>query len=269
MSLKQRAHEILEKSNRGDSASALFDGLIMTLIVLNTAVIILETVGSLGSYRAYFFAFDVFSVVVFTIEYGMRVWSITAERKYRRPIIGRIKYIFTPLAIVDLLAILPFYLPFLIPFDLRFLRLARVLRLFMLFKMARYLESLKRFGRVFKDRKEELVITLFLILFLLVISSSLVFFVEHDAQPESFSSIPAAMWWGVATLTTVGYGDIVPVTALGKFFGAIIALLGIGLFVLPAGILSAGFASELMKIRKKKGASVICPHCGGPVDLGK
>jgi voltage-gated potassium channel len=122
---------------------------------------------------------------------------------------------------------------------------------------------MKLFGKVFKAKKEELFIAAFAVFILLTISSSLLYYVEHDAQPEAFSNIPSALWWGVATLTTVGYGDVYPVTSLGKFFGAIISLLGIGLFALPAGILSAGFVEE---IRKRRELVKTCPHCGEKID---
>ena len=139
----------------------------------------------------------------------------------------------------------------------------RLIRLFRLFKLGRYSAAIKLFGRVLKAKREELFITAFAIFIILTISSSLLYYVEHKAQPEVFSSIPAAMWWGVATLTTVGYGDIYPITTLGKFLGAIISLLGIGLFAMPAGILSAGFIEE---IRKTKETAKTCPHCGEKLD---
>jgi len=129
--------------------------------------------------------------------------------------------------------------------------------------MGRYSEALKTFGIVLKRRKEELLMAVFSVLILLVIASSLMYFVENEAQPEAFSSIPVAMWWGVVTLTTVGYGDVYPITAAGKLLGAIMALLGIGMFALPAGILASGFAEEIQRRQKKRR---ICPHCGKDID---
>lgn len=259
--IKKRIYEILEVASPKDVQSRIFDIFIVTLIFLNVIAVILETVEKLSSQFSQFFKiFEVFSVIVFTSEYLLRVWSCTKNLKYKRSISGRIRFILTPLALVDLFAILPFYFPLFIPFDLRFIRAIRLVRLFRLFKMGRYSESIKLFGRVLRAKKEELFITVFAVFILLTISSSLLYFVEHEAQPEMFSSIPAAMWWGVATLTTVGYGDIYPITTLGKFLGAIISLLGVGLFALPAGILSAGFIEE---IRKSKEIVKICPHCGG------
>jgi voltage-gated potassium channel len=134
------------------------------------------------------------------------------------------------------------------------LRLARWL------KIARYSQALDTLGRVLRSRKAELGITAFLGLLLLLFASSLMYFVEHEAQPRVFSSIPSAMWWGVVTLTTVGYGDIYPVTSLGKFIGGAIEILGIGLFALPAGIVASGFAEELQRRKQERGHQ--CPHCG-------
>ena len=258
--IKKRLFEILELGSADDMPSRIFDIFIMTLISLNVIVVILETIESLASrYTSLFGIFEIFSVSVFTVEYLLRLWTCTTNNRFKDPIKGRIQFALTPLALVDLIAILPFYLPMLIPFDLRFMRALRLVRLLRLFKMGRYSQALKTMGFVLKRKREELLITVFSVLLLLIIASSLMYLIENEAQPEVFSNIPSAMWWGVATLTTVGYGDIYPVTPIGKFLGAIIALLGIGIFALPAGILASGFAEEI-KIRR--GKQRYCPHCG-------
>jgi voltage-gated potassium channel len=257
---KKRIFEILEIATSGDQPSRIFDIFIVTLISLNIIAVILETVKSLSSrYMLFFRNFEIFSTGIFTIEYISRIWSCTVNARFKNPILGRIRFALTPLLIVDLLSILPFYLPMIIPLDLRFLRALRLARILRMFKMGRYSESLRMFGRVLKVKKEELLLAVFMTLILLIISSSLMYFVENEAQPQVFSSIPNAMWWGVATLTTVGYGDVYPVTPIGKFLGAIIAILGIGMFALPAGILASGFVEEIQKRRTKR---IICPHCG-------
>jgi voltage-gated potassium channel len=150
----------------------------------------------------------------------------------------------------------------LIPFDLRFIRAFRLLRIIRVFKIGRYSEAAKLFGRVLRSKKIELITAIAIIFILLIISSSLLYYVEHDAQPDKFRNIPEAMWWGVVTLTTVGYGDIFPITPLGKILSSIISLLGIGLFALPTGLLSAGFIEEI----KKKETIRNCPHCGKKLD---
>jgi len=257
---KKRIYEILEVAAPGDSQSRIFDIFIITLIFLNIVAVVLETVHILSvQYKGFFRSFEVFSVIVFTMEYILRLWSCTINPKYRNPILGRLKFMLTPLALVDLFAVLPFYLPMFIKLDLRFLRAVRLVRIFRLFKIGRYSEAMKVFGRVLKAKKEQLLITLFAVFIILTIASSLLYYVENEAQPEAFSSIPSAMWWGVSALTTVGYGDVYPITLMGKLLGAIISLIGIGLFAMPAGILSSGFVEE---IRKRKSLEKICPNCG-------
>jgi voltage-gated potassium channel len=145
-------------------------------------------------------------------------------------------------------------------FDLRFLRILRLTRLFRLFKIARYSKALRVVGTVLKRKKEPLILTLFVSLILLLVASSLMYYIEHDSQPESFPNIFASFWWAVATLTTIGYGDIYPITGWGKFLSGIIALLGIGLIALPTGILGSGFMEVIEKKENKKHKK--CPHCG-------
>jgi len=211
-------------------------------------------------YNQFFKDFEVFSIVFFTVEYIARLYSIVEKPIYSEPVNGRLKFARTPLAIVDLLAFLPFYLT-LLPIDLRFLRIFRLMALFRMFKIARYLHALNIFKRVIVERKEQLLLSFLFILFVLVIISFIMFYVEHNAQPDKFSSIPATMWWGIATLTTVGYGDMVPITDVGKFLGGIFAIAGVGLLALPAGILSSGFF-ELLHVDKDKKDIMKCPHCG-------
>jgi voltage-gated potassium channel len=233
----------------------------MSLIVLNVAAVVLETVDWLNaSYGRLFHAFDVFSVAVFTVEYILRAWSCTENPKFRSPVSGRLRYLITPMAIIDLMAVLPFYLPFIVP-ELRFVRAIRLFRLFRILKMVRYSDALKTFAEVLNLKKEELGVTFFATLILLVVASSMVYEAENEVQPEAFANIPDAMWWGVVTLTTVGYGDIYPKTPLGKFIGSFVVISGIGLFALPAGIMASGFSEVLQRRKEKKRKKMICPHC--------
>jgi voltage-gated potassium channel len=258
--LKARIFGILEP---GDEDSKYFDPFIMGLILLNVAAVVLETVDSIYTpYAPLFHIFDVFSVAVFTVEYLLRVWSCTEDPRFKGPVQGRLRFLVTPLALVDLMAVLPFYLPFIIP-DLRFMRSMRLFRLFRVLKLARYSESLQTFVDVLRLKKEELLLMFFAIMILLVISSSLMYEAEHVAQPKAFASIPAAMWWGIVTLATVGYGDVYPITTWGKLIGSIVVLLGIGLFALPTGVLASGFAEVLAKRKDEHMMQKMrCPHCG-------
>lgn len=243
---KKRIVEILSDETENDFPSKVFNIFIMVLILLNVIAVILGTVKSFSSkYESFLYYFELFSVIIFSIEYALRVWTCTAIEKYSHPMKGRFRFIISPFAIIDLLAILPFYIPFLIKIDLRGLRILRLFRMFRLFKMGRYLESLRLIAFVLRSKKEELVLSVVTMILLLLLSSSLLYVVESDIQPESFGSIPAAMWWGTAALTTVGYGDVYPVTTTGRILAAIIAIMGIGMFALPAGILASGFSEAL------------------------
>lgn len=256
--LKSRIFGVMEP---GDRNSKFFDPFIMVLILLNVAVVVLETVDWINdSYAQLFRVFDLFSVAVFTVEYILRAWICTENPKFKAAFSGRLHYLITPMAIVDLMAILPFYLPFIFP-DLRFVRAIRLFRLFRILKLARYSDALKTFAEVLNLKKEELGVTFFATLILLVVSSSMVYEAENEVQPEAFANIPDAMWWGVVTLTTVGYGDIYPVTPIGKIIGSFVVISGIGLFALPAGILASGFNEVLQRRKEKKRKKMICPHC--------
>lgn len=259
MNIRKRIWEIIEVAKPGDTASRVFDISILTLIFFNVVAVI---VGSVQSIRARFETFlDLFelvSVLIFTVEYLARLWSCTTDTRFPRPVGGRLRFAFRAMPLIDLLAILPFYLPF-TGVDLRSLRVLRLLRILRVAKVGRYYSSLQLIKNVLRSKKEELVLTSAVMALLLVISSSVLFYCENSVQPDAFSSIPATMWWAVATLTTVGYGDIYPVTVLGKFCAGIIAILGVGMFALPTGILGAGFVGE---IEKSKQNQTKCPHCG-------
>lgn len=260
--LKIRIYDILVETEDDELIDKVIAVLLMILIALNSVAVVLETVDELSAaYGALFHAIEVVSVIIFSAEYLLRLWIAPLDSRYRKPLTGRLRYAATPLALIDLLAILPAFLPLIFPLDLRVIRFLRVLRLFRLFKMSRYVESLDTLDDVVKSKKEELIVTLVMISMLLLMASSLMYVVENEAQPDKFPSIPAAMWWGVATLTTVGYGDVFPITALGKLLGSIVAFLGIGIFALPTGILASGFADEIKK-RREKIVVVVCPHCG-------
>lgn len=264
--MKKHLYNILENVESKDSIGQKVDAAIILLILLNVGAVILESLGSMSPYSTHFRAFEIFSVIVFTVEYFLRLWVCTYRAKFSAPVSGRIRYMLTPIALVDLFAILPFYIPMVIAIDTRFLRALRLFRIMRLLKLGRYMESVRVMGNVLKNKKEELAIMFFAIIIMLIMASSLLYFVEKDAQPEVFSSIPAAMWWGIATLTTVGYGDAYPVTALGKLLAAVFALLGIGIFALPAGIMASGFAEAIQNNSKQVGK---CPYCGKDAELGK
>jgi voltage-gated potassium channel len=262
-SVKRRAWEILEAAKPGDIASRIFDSFIILLIFLNVFAVVVGTVQSVEErFSAHLHAFEVFSVAVFTAEYLMRLWACAADARYAHPVGGRLRFALTPMALIDLMATLPFYLSLAVV-DLRVIRAFRLFRLLRIAKLGRYSTTFALFGKVFRTRKEELVITGLLMAFLVVIASSLMYFAENEAQPDKFPDIPSTMWWSVVTLTTVGYGDVYPVTLWGKIFAGTIAILGVGMFALPTGILGAGFVEEVQKMKDEK---TCCPHCGEPLE---
>ncbi len=231
----------------------------MVLIFLNVLTVILETVPSLANtHGPYLKTFEVFSVLVFTVEYALRLWVCNLNSQHTG-IKGRIKFMLSPLILIDLLAILPFYLPMLIPYDLRFLRILRLIRVFRLLKLAKYSKSLQLLGRVFINKKEELVVTFTVAIILLTLASSIIYFIETNSKSGSFTSIPEAMWWTVGATTRLGVGPN-PTTAVGMVFATLIALLGLGVFALPAGILASGLIEEI-KIKDSNKKST-CPKCG-------
>jgi len=261
---KKYVYQILDH-NRKETGSKALGYFLVVLIIGNVFTLIFSTVKEYNDiYGELFLDFELFSIVVFTIEYILRLWVSNLDQQYKGGFSGRLKYFISTLAIIDLIAILPFYLHLIGLIDLRVLSMLRISRMLRIFKLKRYVHSLQIIWKVITGKKEEIFIAIFIIFFLLIVSSSLVFIAEHDAQPDKFSSIPATMWWGIATLTTVGYGDMTPVTAMGKIFGAFTAVFGIAIFAFPAGIISAGFTALLQK--EKKDNIKICPHCGEKID---
>jgi voltage-gated potassium channel len=255
--LKRRVHKFLEVEADDRGWERATNLALATLIVLNVAAVMLETVEDLRErYGPEFQAFEAVSVAVFSVEYLLRLWTCDADPRFRG-LAGRVRFALRPMALVDLVAILPSLIPG-GSLDLRFARSVRLLRLARSLKFARYSQSLQTLGRVIRAKRSELSVTAFLGFILMICASSGIYFFEHEAQPKAFSSIPASMWWAVVTLTTVGYGDVFPVTPFGKVLASGIAILGIGLFALPTGILASGFSDELQRRREAR----MCPHCG-------
>ena len=250
--LRPIIYEILESSESSNFYSLADDVIIIFLTLINVAAFIASTSPSLFlEHKTILENIEIISSLVFTLEYVLRLWVCTIDRRFTHPLWGRLKYALTPLSLIDLISILPFYALLLFP-GLSFVNLIRLVRLLRLLKMSRYSESVRTLGAVLYGKKEELIATAFAVFILLIFASSVMYFVEYEAHPKAFGSIPDAMWWGVVTLTTVGYGDIYPITPLGKFLGAILAFLGIGIFALPAGIIASGFSEELQRKKQEK-----------------
>jgi len=252
LKLRQQAYDLLEGEKT--LPSRLFNGFILLLIISNVMAIIVESVESIYAVHHLFFdRFEAFSVAVFSFEYLLRLWVCVEDTNYFHAVRGRLRYMVTFMAIVDLMAILPFYLSIFTGLDTRFLRVLRLLRVF---KLTRHFHSLEVLIQVIRQEGAVLASAMFILLVLIVVASGGMYVVEHDAQPAAFGSIPRAMWWAAVTLTTVGYGDIIPITQTGKFFAVLITILGVGMAAMPAGIVSAGLTRELQKRREIYQSSV-------------
>ena len=215
------------------------------LIVVNVVFVLVDTVKNRPEGLAVTSSVvEVSSIAVFTVEYLLRLWTADLVFPGSRPAVARLRYVVSGMAIIDLLSILPFYLPMLIPIDLRVLRLLRLVRLVRVFKLGRYSAGLAAVGRVLKKSAPALVSSMSVVFLLLIVSSVLEFSVENPTQPDKFDSAFSALWWAVSAVTTVGYGDVYPKTLLGKVIGSVIALLGVALVAIPTGIISAGFVEE-------------------------
>ncbi|OTG60690.1 Ion transport protein [Acinetobacter sp. ANC 3903] len=216
---------------------------LILLIIGNAAAVLLESVNDIyQSYSVFFDLFEYFSILIFSLEYLLRFWSVAEENPFHSAWNNRLHWVKSGAALIDLLAILPAYINFWVPIDLRFLRILRLIRLL---KLTRYFVSLQILLRVIEREKGSFQAVLFILSIMIVMAAACIYVVESKAQPDVFTSIPASMWWAVVTLTTVGYGDVTPITPLGRFLGALITILGVGLAALPAGILATGLTYEL------------------------
>ena len=262
---RQRTFELLDTGSN-DLIGKLIDWFLMALIAINVIAVIMETETWFEQkYSTQLYWLELFSVFVFTIEYILRFWSCPEDQTYTKDSsqVARLKYIFTPMAIIDLVAIAPFYLAFLFNIDLRFLRVLRLLRIF---KLTRYSEAMTTLLKVLKDEMNSFAAAIFIMLVIMIIAASGIFLVEHDHQPEVYGSIPQSMWWSIVTLTTVGYGDVYPVTTIGKFFAAVIMVAGVGLVALPTGILASGFSDNLHRGREKMAKELSDALADGVID---
>ena len=265
--MKQRLHEILEVGESGDRVSQVVDTLLLLLIIGNVVAIIISTDARLYNIAPDFFIwFEGVSFVIFAVEYTLRLWVCTADPRFAQPVTGRLRYMLQPLMVTDAIAVMSYFVILLLPFTSLDLGAFRALRLVSrMARLARYSVGLQHLASAVSSRKNELLAVVSVAGALLVLAASLMYFVERDAQPDKFSSIPKAMWWSIITVTTVGYGDVAPVTPLGRLLAGVIALLGIGIFALPAGILGSSFMEQVSQERNLS-ALRTCPHCGREIE---
>ena len=252
MGIRRRAWEVLELGAEDDRTSRYVDIALFSLVGANVLAIIIESVPSVHlAYQSFFYWFDTISVIIFSCEYLLRIWSCVenTERSGRNHTTVRLKFMGTPMALIDLAAVAPFYLQMFMPgMDLRFLRVLRMLRIL---KLTRYSSAINTLLRVLHQERKAFSAAFTILMMMLIIVSCGIHLVEGHIQPEAFGSIPDSMWWALSTLTTVGYGDVTPITPLGKIFGSLVMVIGIGMVALPSGILASSF-SEMLRRRQQE-----------------
>lgn len=244
---RRAVFETIEIGHGEDRASRIFDAVIVTLILLNVGAMIAETVPAIqAAYGPLLSGFEIFTIAVFTVEYLLRLWTAVEMPFLSRtkPWRARLKHASSPALIIDLLAILPFYLNHLVPFDLGMLRMLRLLRLL---KLSRYSPAMHTLVRVLQNERKALLGACFLLMTAILFSATIMYHIESGAQPDKFGSIPLSAWWSITTLTTVGYGDVTPITPFGKFVGGLTMVIGLCILALPVAIISTGFAQELQR----------------------
>ena len=251
--LERALYYIVDEKDEHNRLSKGFNYFLMALILLSVGEMALETDKDIYvPYKTYFHIFDFFTVIVFTVEYVIRVMTahLHPENANKTRWQSIRSYVFSFAGIIDLVSIIPFYLD--LAFDGRVFRTLKLLRLFRVFKIARYNESMKDVIDVIRAKSSEIGVIMSVIIIIMIISSFLMFYAEHKAQPDAFPNVLGCLWWAVVTMTTIGYGDVYPVTEYGKIIGSVMALLGIGLVAMPTGIISAGFLEKVNERREKK-----------------
>lgn len=248
---KQRVFEIIEIGTHYDYASRAYDFFNALSILVNLTVSILYTFNDIeAKYGTLLLDIEAFTVATFLIDYLLRIWTSQCLHPELTSLQALRKYVFSFMGIVDLLSFLPYYLPIFFPSGAVAFRMLRIVRIFRIFRINAYYDSLNVITEVIVGKKQQLFSSVFIILVLMVASSLCMYSLENQAQPEVFSNAFSGIWWAASTLLTVGYGDIYPITTLGKMFGIFITFLGVGMVAIPTGIISAGFVDQYSRIKR-------------------
>lgn len=249
---RKRLFEILRVGNDLDRASRRYDYFDACSIVLNLVVSVMYTYSEMRErYGSVLVAIEAVTVVYFAVDYVLRIWTARFLYPEEKPSRAVMKYLLSFSGIVDFLSCVPYYLPVFFPSGTVAFRMIRIVRIFRLFKINAYHDSLNVITEVIKGKKQQLISSVFIILILMLASSLCMYSLENQAQPEVFRNAFSGIWWAASTLLTVGYGDIYPITTLGKVFGICIAFLGVGMVAIPTGIISAGFVQQYSDIKKR------------------
>lgn len=249
--LKYRINRVLDQPAHDDPTAIVVHLLLALIILINTVVIILYTEQDIAEEYGHIFTLIInICLVIFFCEYVLRMWSCTNTKSPVHMVTDRIRYGMHVFLIIDLISIMPLFLPFLAPQNVALIRFVRLLSIFKLGRFTRYSDSLIQLVRVIRKKREIFVIMLFFLVFVLLFSATIMYMVEYEAQPHAFSSIPAALWWAVMTVTTVGYGDIIPITPVGRMIGGFVTICGVLILALPSAIMATGFIEERYRHQK-------------------
>jgi voltage-gated potassium channel len=262
--IKWRIYNVIRDDDENDLLSNIIDIIIVSSIFLNILLIILDTFSFFhGKHENILKRIELVLAIIFTIEYLIRIWTsvyiIPAIPAYK----ARLKYLLTFKGLIDIIALIPFYIALIFDTNFDFLKIIRLFRILSILKINRYTNSLSNVGKVIRNKSAQLISSMFVVSILIIFSSVLMYYIENEAQPEKFNNAFSGLWWAIATLTTVGYGDIYPITVIGKILGVLIAFLGIGLVAVPTGIISAGFVEQ---ISEEKETKKYCPYCGKKIE---
>ena len=248
---RKRIGEIIEIGSNDDMPSRLYDLLGVLTIVVNLAASFLYTFESIrGRYGQILLLLEWITVYFFAVDYVLRVWTAKYSHPSENGFCSAAKYAFSFAGICDLLSFLPYFLPFLIPTGAAVFKMFRVVRIFRLFRINAYYDSLNVIAEVMISKSTQLISSVFIIMMLIFASSLCMYSLEHNAQPEVFRNAFSGMWWAAATLFTVGYGDIYPITPMGQAFSIAITFLGVGIVAIPTGIISAGFVEQYTRLKR-------------------
>lgn len=247
---KKRIFEIIEVGAPGDYVSRIYDFISALLIVLNLTVSIMSTFSELAPWRQIFLTVEHVTVGFFAVDYLLRLWTSQHLRPDHTPIRAAWRYTTSFIGLVDLCSFLPYYLPVFFPTGIAAFRMMRVVRIFRLFRINAYFDSISVIAAVISSKKQQIISSVYILMVLMLASSLCMYSMEHEAQPEVFQNAFSGLWWSVSTLLTVGYGDIYPVTAAGKFVGILITCLGVGVVAIPTGIISAGFVEQYARLKR-------------------
>jgi len=277
--LKHRLYEVMEVPAYKNNIGWVYEFFMMALILLNGIALIVWTVDSIQKQFDWFLIpFEIVSVLIFTVEYILLLWVCTENPLYSDPIHGRIKYAMTPIAIINLISVLPAFFPFLLPYDLSSLRLIRLFRMVRLLKFTKYSDSVKTLIKALDSRKEQLIMTCIITAFLVVLASIFMYYAETGENPsQAFSDIPSTIWWAFVKLSPISNEPGTPVTTIGKMIMSMLAIVEIGIFAIPAGIMASAFDDQWKADKKNNKKQLnecktelqqvregFCPHCKQP-----